>query len=36
MDCSSFLVMKKFTLKEALSYDLHFRQAGYVSLLHES
>jgi predicted nucleic acid-binding protein len=32
-DCASFLVMKKAGLTEALAYDLHFEQAGFVALL---
>lgn len=32
-DCTSFVVMKKRGLVEALTADRHFEQAGYVPLL---
>lgn len=32
-DCLSFLVMKQFRLRDALTRDKHFQQAGLVSLL---
>ena len=32
-DCSSFVVMEDFELKDALTSDNHFRQAGYNALL---
>ncbi len=28
-DCSSFVVMRELRLKEALTTDRHFRQAGF-------
>ena len=33
VDCISFVVMKQKHLKEALSADHHFVQAGFVALL---
>jgi predicted nucleic acid-binding protein len=32
-DCSSFVIMGQRGLREALTYDRHFEQAGYVALL---
>ncbi len=32
-DCISFVVMKRLGLKEALTADRHFQQAGFVALL---
>lgn len=32
-DCSSFVIMRQRELSEALTYDHHFQQAGYVALL---
>lgn len=32
-DCSSFVIMRQRGLREALTYDHHFEQAGYVALL---
>ncbi len=32
-DCLSFCVMKEFGLREALTTDSHFKQAGFVALL---
>jgi predicted nucleic acid-binding protein len=34
-DCASFEVMKDRGLREALTYDQHFVQAGYEALLRE-
>ena len=33
-DCLSFVVMSDLRLREALTKDLHFQQAGYAALLH--
>jgi len=35
VDCISFIVMKQRRLKEALSTDAHFAQAGFRALLRE-
>jgi len=32
-DCTSFVVMKELRLKDALTTDRHFRQAGFHILL---
>lgn len=32
-DCSSFIIMKDYQITEALAYDKHFEQAGYIALL---
>lgn len=32
-DCSSFVIMRERGLGEALTYDHHFEQAGFVALL---
>ncbi len=32
-DCSSFVIMRQRGLGEALTYDHHFEQAGFVALL---
>ena len=34
-DCVSFVVMQQRELSEALAYDRHFEQAGYVPLLRQ-
>ena len=34
-DCASFQIMQDSGLKEALSHDHHFEQAGFVPLLKE-
>jgi hypothetical protein len=31
-DCTSFVVMKELRLKQALTTDRHFRQAGFIVL----
>jgi predicted nucleic acid-binding protein len=33
VDCSSFVIMKRRSIKEALTYDKHFQQAGFKALL---
>jgi uncharacterized protein len=33
VDCSSFILMRRFKLKEALTTDHHFEQAGFRALL---
>ncbi len=33
VDCSSFLIMQERGISQALAYDEHFRQAGFVPLL---
>jgi len=33
VDCLSFIVMERDGLSEALTYDIHFEQAGFVALL---
>jgi predicted nucleic acid-binding protein len=33
VDCISFVVMKQFDIKESLTTDLHFKQAGFSVLL---
>ena len=35
VDCISFVVMKKHRLKDALTADHHFQQAGFRALLRE-
>jgi predicted nucleic acid-binding protein len=32
-DCALFLVMRELGITEALAYDEHFKQAGFVALL---
>jgi uncharacterized protein len=32
-DCASFLLMRQYGITEALAYDKHFEQAGFVALL---
>jgi uncharacterized protein len=34
-DCASFIVMRGRGIEEALAYDQHFEQAGFVALLRE-
>ena len=36
VDCSSFVIMKKYSLFEALTTDHHFEQAGFARLLKDS
>jgi len=33
VDCVSFIVMKDYELTEALTMDVHFKQAGFRALL---
>jgi len=33
VDCTSFVVMRALGISEALTYDEHFLQAGYLALL---
>jgi predicted nucleic acid-binding protein len=35
-DCSSFYIMQERDILQALAYDKHFEQAGFVALLRES
>jgi hypothetical protein len=35
IDCASFLIMQERRIMKALSYDEHFRQAGFIPLLRE-
>ena len=32
-DCSSFIIMRELQITEALAYDKHFQQAGFMTLL---
>jgi predicted nucleic acid-binding protein len=32
-DCASFLIMEAMGIREALTYDNHFLQAGFTALL---
>ena len=32
-DCFSFQIMRQFKLREALTKDVHFKEAGFVALL---
>lgn len=36
VDCASFLLMQERSIWQALTYDEHFRQAGFVALLRDS
>jgi predicted nucleic acid-binding protein len=36
VDCASFLIMQERGMMEALAYDEHFRQAGFIPLLRDS
>src|SRR5581483_4837748 len=33
VDCASFVVMNRSGVREALAYDSHFEQAGFIALL---
>lgn len=32
-DCASFCIMQQQGIQEALAYDRHFEQAGFIALL---
>jgi uncharacterized protein len=32
-DCASFLIMQQYQIAEALAYDRHFEQAGFIALM---
>lgn len=32
-DCASFIIMEQYQIGEALAYDKHFEQAGFIALL---
>jgi uncharacterized protein len=34
-DCASFCIMKQQNILEALAYDKHFEQAGFIALLRQ-
>lgn len=34
-DCASFIVMERREIKDALAYDRHFEQAGFIALLRD-
>ena len=34
-DCTSFQIMQKQNILEAIAYDKHFEQAGFIALLRE-
>ncbi len=33
IDCASFVIMQKRNIRDALTYDHHFQQAGFTALL---
>jgi len=35
-DCTSFQIMQKQNILEAIAYDKHFEQAGFIALLREN
>jgi predicted nucleic acid-binding protein len=35
-DCASFMIMEQQGIQEALAYDEHFEQAGFVALLRQA
>lgn len=35
VDCASFLIMQEQGTSQALAYDEHFRQAGFIPLLRD-
>lgn len=35
VDCTSFLIMQQQGILQALAYDEHFRQAGFIALLRD-
>jgi predicted nucleic acid-binding protein len=36
VDCASFIVMETHQIQEALAFDRHFEQAGFIALLRNS
>ncbi len=36
VDCSSFIIMEQGKIMEALTYDRHFEQAGFIALLRQN
>jgi len=34
-DCASFLIMQEQGITQALAHDIHFRQAGFITLLRD-
>jgi uncharacterized protein len=36
VDCASFLIMQERGILQALAYDEHFRQAGFIPLLRDN
>lgn len=36
VDCASFLIMQERNIWQALAYDEHFKQAGFITLLRDS
>lgn len=36
VDCSSFIIMRERSIRDALTYDHHFEQAGFRAILREA